>query len=1181
MHRFLLLVFFIFLTVTGVTADGREAADRPAPLPEKSLLRPPRHHADLSHCAILSDGRPESAELTGLLRRELKKHWQLEPPPLTAAEAAGSGHTLFLAGTPVDHPWLTRMRALGMLSGEAAPHGEIRVIPDLPDRGCALVYLGGATPEQVREGIARFFRLYPEKPATLPHRIDCEGFTPSRTPEEHREELDELYAAGANAETANNTVTARLLNIMEDYRGTGNDAYAELFAAEVRRMRENYTRMLGPRGVSPHFIFHRIPAAVEVVEGSPAFTEQDRRNAAELIAMVGNEIFNDNDMKLPRRLFREGKHTYLTNHPLFAIRAMYFCGDFLARRYDYEPANMWREVAEYHFQDMMQHIASPEDSIAYQFHVLNGMLDYLLGSGKDTADSIRNNPAFRDYLRYAKAMINPLGGTPGFGDAYPVSKLMGGMGAFLNSCRRELADPESEFYFQLFQQFSQNPQAAASAAIRSSAPQQQPGDRTPAGAPPVEKGWQVFPVTPAKLTALRMPDVFRLSTMDKAVFRSSWDPGRSVYVYLTGINGGPHGHFDANGICSYIAGGLEWLAERDYVKKYPIDHNSLDVTFQNRSTDWPIHWSRAAATPGNVSQLLGSAASADGQSALISLLLEDYNHSTWIRHIAVNEKNGLQIIDEVRAEADGGFIAECYWRVQAQPERKTPDGVDFTRSGRTFHLRAAECVPHVRSSFEHGSNAREEGYFDAYRATGGLHTAQVTERREATLKKGEGIFFANDFQLDSPRRFERLRPGLWRSGEGEQAALLGVGRQIIGDLTVEADFFRLTPDGLLAVNLRTPPLPERTPQEFAALINGLPALPVAREQVSLPAPAESWTFPAAVTALAAHDKLAAIGCADGTFEVRDETGRVLLRQKYAMPITAVAMIPDAEGAVQWAVGLAPGPQDQTGKIILLAADGKERWSVPTVYYQRHRGIPRTLFPARLQSGAAPAIVAGTTAWMYLVFDGATGKRLLRLPILHPARQGAAGDLNGDGRDELLGASEYYSTSLFLPDGKRIYNRSLPPYGLHQVAADLDGDGRDEFYSARGDGTLYRFRLPPPDGKKEKVTEESINIGGSAVNLLAHRGKLHSISTSGIHTLVDAKFQAERRNLHTGILQFNAADGFLAALTADGRILRGSPEKGFVEAASAPIAPAEIAPILSAGGAAAVYFSSGRTVWIVR
>ena len=1175
MYRFLFSLT-MFLTLLCTTAVARAATEQPPALPEKSLCQPPRYRIDLSHCAILGDSRPEAAELTELLRGELKKHWQLEPPIWTAAEAVGSEKTLFLTGTPFDHPWLTRLQVLGMLAGDSAPHGEIRVIPQLPELGCTLVYLGGATPDQVRESIARFFQRYPQKPENLPPLIDCEGFAPSRPPEEHSKRLDEVYAAGANAETANNTVVALILNIMEDYRGTGDDAYVKVFAAELRRMMQNYSRMLGPRGIAPHFIFHRLPAAVEVMEGSPAFSAQDRRAAAELIAMVGNEIFHDNDMKLPRRLFREGKHTYLTNHPLFAIRAMYFCGDYLARRYDYEPAKQWREIAEYNFADMLHHIASPEDSIAYQFHVLNGMLDYLLGSGKGTADSIKNNPAFRSYLQYAKAMINPLGGTPGFGDSYPIGKQMGGMASFLNSCRRELADPESEFYFQLFQKFSQAPQEVVSAAASKSTD----ASRTPAGAPPVVKGWQFFPVTPAKFSALQIPDVFHRPTMDKAVFRSSWDPARAVYVYLTGINGGPHGHFDANGICSYIAGGLEWLAERDYVKKYPIDHNSLAVTFQGLATDWPSHWSQVTATPRNVSQVLGTAASADGKNALISLLLEDYNHSTWIRHIAVSEKDGLQVIDEVRAEADGDFIAECYWRVQAKPEQPLPNGVDFSRNGRTLHLRTTECVPHILSTFEHGSNAREEGYFDAYRASGGLNTAQVTERREATLKKGERLFFSNDFQLDSPRRFALLRPGLWRSGEGPQAVLLGTGRQKIGDLTIEADFFRLTPEGLLAVNLRTPPLPERTQEALTAIINAMPAQPVAGKQTTMPAPAECWTFPAAVTALAAYDKEVAIGCADGTFEVRNENGQVLLHKKFATPVTAAAMIPDAAGTVQWAVGLYPEPEEQTGKLILLAANGDERWTVPTLYYQRHRGIPRTIFPAKLEKGKAPAVAVGTTAWMYLIFDNATGKRLHRLPVLHPARQGAAGDLNGDGRDELLGASEYYSTSIFLPDGKRLYNRSLPPYGLHQTAADLDANKCMEFYSARGDGTLYRFRLSSED-KKEKVTEESINLGGSAVNLVVHQGKLHSISTSGIHTLVDAQFQAERRNLHTGILQFNAANGFLAALTADGRILSGTDEKGFSAVASAILDPAETSPILSAGGASAVYFSTGRTVWIAR
>lgn len=85
-----------------------------------------------------------------------------------------------------------------------------------------------------------------------------------------------------------------------------------------------------------------------------------------------------------------------------------------------------------------------------------------------------------------------------------------------------------------------------------------------------------------------------------------------------------------------------------------------------------------------------------------------------------------------------------------------------------------------------------------------------------------------------------------------------------------------------------------------------------------------------------------------------------------------------------------------------------------------------------------------------------------IPITGSAWRLALGDVNGDGKKELLCGLYQGAVSCVEPStGKTLWERPLGGFPFAVVAADTDGDGKAEAFVACADGKLYAFA---PDGK---------------------------------------------------------------------------------------------------------------------
>ncbi len=168
-----------------------------------------------------------------------------------------------------------------------------------------------------------------------------------------------------------------------------------------------------------------------------------------------------------------------------------------------------------------------------------------------------------------------------------------------------------------------------------------------------------------------------------------------------------------------------------------------------------------------------------------------------------------------------------------------------------------------------------------------------------------------------------------------------------------------------------------------------------------------------------------------------------------------------------------------------------------------------LTPARLQKNAAPTLLASTREGLLLALTPA-GKEVWSKIFPNAVNGVAAGDVDGDGVDEIAIARQDGYTTLLTADGKELWSRQLqyyrrPPYVNLVRMGDLDGDGKAEivvggenwrFYAYDGTGKeLWQFETVHPsrsgaiadlngDGKQEVVAGTHYYTS----TVLSHDGK---------------------------------------------------------------------------------------------
>ncbi len=1121
---------------------AKEAAVEAPPLPETVYAA--RRSIDLSQPVIVK----ADAKLGEELREAFKRHWKQDVPLLSPDAALASGRPLVVYGAPGASELNTRLFRNGLLSANRQGY-ELRTIPDALDLKRDIVYLGGGDPARVRGGFARFFERFPS-PGAIPHFIDCGPETPAPiTPDQADQLIDGMrkHLASKDGQLNYYAIARVLPPVYTAYRAGGGQEYGRALLEMLRLFHHHYLKVDSDL---QQFMAYTLFQMYDNIEEFELCTDLDRKEMAEVVRRITLSCRNHSAVLaqiVPA--FRKQQPRYLLNSACFISRSLGTGARFLLKRYDYPAAGEWQSIADFAFSGVKPHPFSPEDAVGYQTMTYEIFIDYALANGLVDRNFFRSE-GFKELVDYWKLQYNHQGWNPGYGDAFALYHVSGT--EFLKIAAELLDDTEAEFILSRRQ--NGNPEHYRS-------------DLT---AP----GLHTLGLNFRKLDAFKMEydiakNYFKRPVLDKASFRSGWEPSAD-YLFITGLNRGFHGHYDAASIGQYAAGDRLWLFEGDYVERFPIHHNTLAVSRDGLA---PEQFFTVGPKLDAAAQILGSAQTSNRRAAALSVLLEDHNSVDFRRDLGYEANHGFWVIDRITARKAGEYALDLRFRTIGDAKLEgnrvtvTQPPSPQTGSPDAFHIVSGDASG-VRLSrrFERG-HAQKDGNLERYPLKNDPFTTILHKRQQQKLNAGDTVIFANFLQAQEcgnpPPEVRRLGKNVFLAKTTHGLRLAAVGAFSLPGLEGDADVIFAGPEGLLGINVRrlavngkavapgsdgsvTLELPAAFTEACAKL--GEPVVPAPAPQLAVPLakPERMIDFLFKISAFAAGPGVFLVGCENGDFAVLDNAnGNERFRVKLPAEVSAVAAVTDRQGKLYFLAGTGA---DRTGDdaICTLAAfdeKGKELWRNRYKVYLRRNSRITTIFPAKLATDA-DAVFVGTESWLGYALNLADGSERWNGTLHHGYTTGVAADMTGDGLDEIIPGGPYLYPIFFHSDGKPMARPTRSPGCDAVAAADLNGDGKAEALLGRHDGYLYCFNW---NGRYQAELWNA-NVGGPVSGLTAlPGGKTLAVTRSGNSAVVDAAgkplafhyFPAELTGLAVDgdFILATCRDGFAYALDQEGKPLR--------------------------------------------
>ena len=1124
------------------------------PFPADFKAWEPKRILDMSRGAVakIESGEMANKGLEEKVQQHLKKAWNITLPIMDVSSARAEGRPLVLAGQSCSN-MITRRLAASRRILPFQKGYEVRVIPELFDWKTGAVFLGGATPDEIMEGAAILTARF-KNPAELSFLIRCKDSKPtSATLLKSRFRAIRTLYSGGKAWLPRTYAISSMNTLYMDYLRNGADEDLLHYSKVLKFYEDIYDTVKGNSDRPPTFTAHMLAWQVAGLEDNPLFSAEDRARAARLIRRIGEDTMNFWEMREPMKLYDTNQTAYLTNHPIFASRTSYFCGEYLLHRYNYAPAKYWMAAAAHAMKGVEPHPIGPEDAPGYHHLCTTIFIDYALASGNYDM-SFFHKPSMQDYFHYTKAQWAQTMRTIGYGDTSPMGG--GGVPEILAYAKDIFDDQDAKAILAMIGQRMRHPTLKNKIADYGiDLTKEYPvSDRY--------NGLLVFPMDDFRLKLRRAPQYNR-PILDKAYFRSGWE-GDGDFLLTSGLSRAPHGHCDVNGILRYGRGRHVWLTEGHYILYPPEEHNTLSLRVNGR------HYRPETRDRGALGQILNSAQTPSKKFAVTRVLSENHGPANWVRTIVWNAKQDFWVIDELTAKTDGDFLAEYRWRTLGEFKQDTPgsvcvtqkpDNTDVSKMRENIYDPAGFKCPSAPSRFyihggdselemttqEQPNSSRGAGSYAFYNFAKPV-VRVVNSRQQAVLKKGDMLRNAHFFNHTPGAELRKLSDHAWTANG--QTVLLGNYKG--NGIDFEGDALFAGPNGVIGFKVRKVKIGNfvrtfETPQDLVSeepvLLAGTPGSavrfqPSAKLSVPELQSAKTCKFPANTSSLAAGKTGFGVGCTDGTFRVLRQDGTMAWQDTLPATVDAVCALQDRNGREFWLVAcnqvdVRPTLHlwrlyDSAGKLI---KENKSTFDRVAVF-----------FPYKDPQTGDTGFIVGYSGWMVQAFD-LTGKKKWQFKCYHNMLTGAAADCDGDGKDEIMLGAGYYYHQMITAEGKLIFQRTNAAWNHAVTVCDITGDGKPEFICSRADNAVH---VMTPLDQEQNPQVKPLLLGGVPQALIPYADGFAAAVENGTVVCVGKGMKKLwETNLPAGITGLAAKgdtlftvcrDGFIYGLDKSGRII---------------------------------------------
>jgi len=875
------------------------------------------------------------------------------------------------------------------------------------------------------------------------------------------------------------------------YNRTGRECYAKLFRDLVfladRLYKESGGINGGSWGGGADFLFAGFVSAWDNVEESPSLTDADRARITRILLDFAHHWEKYGYVRGIE------KPSLRTNHWTFDGQGFLAAGQYFGKYYNIPDAKKWLQMADWCFRLQVNSFKTQEDCGAYQWIALRHVCRYST-----------TRPDFTWFDSGKAKMAGDLGIMETDNLGYHVS--FGDVSGF---------DPTSEMaVWQYLANITRDGRYvwALQKACRAV------GSEIGGFACPIEPvepkdllGVKFMPTDPLFYAHFNGEKcALQERTFEKVVFRTSFDPDKP-YMLLDGISGCYHGHMDGNSILRFTDKSRIWLADADYIKSQPKFHNSMLIFHNGQTTGLPTFCERELVADldrtGISSTTTHGYAGADWRRNII--WLKDHAF-VFIDEITANEPGSFSFRCYWQTLGEPELSGDLYRVKQQGPSLsiRNLDGARLRRSDdpaigqnwknyryadpvvhvlqqiRARQLRAGEsvCILNVLSTENDGQmpvQAQRVDDSSILLGTGADKTLIGLNADGKLIAFGIDTdariycLFQKSIALGSATRLSVGGKAMFTSSQPISIELNADGNAVIDAGTDAVVSIAVGPRGTTVdggllqaaegiVNLDLP--------AGRHTISGL-ALP-SKFITSFPEPTPALSMTSSASTAAAQPRMfgtpsqfipsrgseiKAMAVSGDTIYAGGINGRL---QAFTSGIH-VRWIFDAGSEIRaiWAGKLEKNQPDRIavgtvkGDIFVLDDTGKLLWK-QTIPYSHQDPVIAYLTSANLSGAGDKALIIGSENWHHYAFD-AKGKELWGYDSTRASTVCAAGDLDGDGREEVLAGTEYYTWHAINPDGSSRWQfRPTGPRANAVIAGDITGSGKATAIFGGADSNIY-------------------------------------------------------------------------------------------------------------------------------